>query len=88
MPEDEIIAAQLRHAIDLLRAEVKLLHAQVEHQRQLNDARLGALEQSQQDHESRIRQVQESATQFKLIASLATGGGLLSLVALIRTLAG
>ena len=60
----------------------------LEHERELNESRLSALEKTSQDYEARLRALQESATQFKLLASLATGGGLLSIIALIKTLSG
>lgn len=87
-PESELIAAQLKHTVDLLRYEIKTLQAKLEHQEQLYNHRLVQLETCKQDHENRLRQVQDGVTQFKVLAGLATGGGLLSLIALVKSLAG
>ena len=48
--------------------------------------RLATLEAQAADFEKRLRTLTESATQFKLLVSLAVGGGLLSLIELIRSL--
>lgn len=84
--EAELIAAQLKHTIDLLRADLKTVNTQLEHKSQMTNHRLDQLETSHQDHEKRLRAVSDSATQFKLLASLATGGGLLSVIALLKLL--
>ena len=52
----------------------------------MSQLRLKSLEDQAQDFEKRVRELTESATQFKLLVSLAVGGGLLSLVELIRSL--
>jgi hypothetical protein len=49
--------------------------------------RLVKLERQGEDYEARLRGLTESATQFKFLVSLAAGGGLLSVVTLIRLLA-
>ena len=69
--EAELIAEQLRHTINLLRAELKMANH-----------RLNTLERQSQDYEQRLRALTDSATQFKVLAGLATGGGLVSLLAL------
>ena len=48
--------------------------------------RLKILEQQSVDFEKRLRELTESATQFKLLVSLAVGGGMLSLIELVRSL--
>jgi hypothetical protein len=48
--------------------------------------RLDVLEAQAKDFENRLRQLQDSSTQFKVLASLATGGGLLSVISLLREL--
>jgi hypothetical protein len=48
--------------------------------------RLKTLETQAVDFEKRLRDLTESATQFKLLVSLAVGGGMLSLIELIRNL--
>jgi hypothetical protein len=77
MNEDQaaLIAEKLLHTVDLLKAEIRLLSNRVER-----------LEKDAVDHESRLRALHESATQFKVLAGLASGGGLLSLIGLLREL--
>ena len=87
-PDADLIASQFSHALDLLRAENKALAKELEHYRQLADSRLTQLEKATEDYETRLRSLQDSSTQFKVLAGLATGGGLLSLITLIRNLAG
>lgn len=86
MPDTPLIAEQLHHAIDLLRADIARIETAQKHADQLTDRRLEALERQAFDFENRIRLLQESATQFKLLSSLAIGGGLLSLINLVRSL--
>jgi len=87
-PEAALITAQLRHTVDLLRMENEKLRTELNHHRELSNHRLEALEKQHGDQESRLRSVQDSATQFKMLAGLATGGGLLSLIALLKALSG
>ena len=87
-PGTDLIAAQLRHTIDLLKAELARNNAALLHYKELSEQRLIELEEARRDHEERLRRLQESATQFKVLAGLATGGGLLSLIALVRMLSG
>jgi uncharacterized membrane protein YdbT with pleckstrin-like domain len=84
----DLIAVQLRHTIDLLKAEMQRTNAELMHYKELSEQRLNELETCKRDHEERLRRLQESATQFKVLAGLSTGGGLLSLIALLRLLTG
>lgn len=68
-----LIAEQFAHLIDLLKAET---------QRQAEKIRI--LESQVADFETRIRELTTSATQFKFLAALATGGGFLSIISLIK----
>ena len=70
-----LIAEQLAHQLDLLRGELKLAQQ-----------RLETLEGRAADYEQRLRNLTDGVTQFRLLAGLATGGGLLSLVGLLREL--
>ena len=89
MPEDSaLIAEQLRHTVDLLRADINTLKCDNDHMREIFETRLITLEKAAIDYEARLRALQESSTQFKFLASLATGGGLLSLIVLLKTLVG
>lgn len=84
-----LLAEQLRHATNLLTAQIQSLEAKVLHQTDLNHQRLVMLEEQMRDHETRIRAATEGVTQFKLFSGLASGGsGLMSLVALIKTFLG
>lgn len=87
-PETALIAEQLMHTIDLLRAELAALQAEQAHSREMGERRFDALERSAQDHEARLRTVADGVTQFKVLAGLATGGGLVSLITLLRALLG
>jgi hypothetical protein len=81
-----VIAEQFSHAVDLLKADLNIVKLDRGHDRELFDHRLAALEQQAQDFEKRIRNLTESATQFKFLVSLAAGGGLLSVISIIRAL--
>jgi hypothetical protein len=70
-----LIAEQLAHQIDLLRGELKL-----------SQQRLEALEARAVDHETRLRTLTDGVTQFRVLAGLTTGGGLVSLIILLREL--
>lgn len=85
----ELIAEQLRHTIDLLRAELNAVKAEQSHERNLFQHRIIALEKSKDDHENRLRSLQDGVTSFKVWSGLANGGAsLISLLALFRTIIG
>jgi hypothetical protein len=87
--EADLIAEQLRHTIDLLRAEIAQLRQVQEHDREMSAHRLRALEEQARDHEARIRAATEGTTQFKMWSGLATGGSwIASAAALIRAWVG
>ncbi len=82
-----LITEQLRHANDLLRAELEALRGELGHYRQLTDLRLGELEAARGDHETRLRAATDGVTQFKLWSGLANGGaGVLSLLAFLKAM--
>jgi hypothetical protein len=84
-----LFAEQMRHAIDLLRAEVDGLRALHNHDMEMSKHRLNSLETSVRDHELRIRADTDGVTQFKMWAGLASGSsGLMALAALIRSFFG
>jgi hypothetical protein len=70
-----LVAEQFSHAVDLLKAETR---------RQAE--KIVNLETQAKDFETRIRAITETATQFKFLAALATGGGALSIIALLKVL--
>lgn len=76
MSEADLIGEQFKHAIDLLVTKNDfLVH------------RIAELEKAKEDHETRLRAVETSATQHKVLTGLVTGGGLMGIIALIRTIA-
>ncbi len=83
-----LIAEQLGHTLDLIKAELETTRTEQEHTTQVFLLRLQTLETQAADYEKRLRELTESATQFKLLVSLAVGGGLLSLIELVRVLLG
>lgn len=86
---EALLTEQLRHACNLISAQVSALDAKLTHQSAMAHQRLMALEEQIRDHETRIRAATEGVTQFKIFSGLASGGsGLMSLVALIKTFLG
>jgi hypothetical protein len=80
MNEDQsaLIAEQLSHALDLIKAEQKLIDNRLEH-----------LEKQGDDHETRLRAATDGVIQFKVWSSLAAGGsGIVSLIALFKAFFG
>jgi hypothetical protein len=84
--QNKLIAEQLGHTLDLIRAEISAIQTEQAHQVEMSALRLATLEDKAADFEKRLRELTESATQFKLLVSLAVGGGLLSVIALLRSL--
>lgn len=84
-----LIAEQLRHTLDLLKAEFEALQQQITHDREMAAHRITQLEANQKDHEARLRALQDGVTSFKVWSGLASGGSsLVALVALIRAILG
>jgi hypothetical protein len=82
----QLIAEQLRHALDLLKAEIETVRQIQEHSKELADHRLKALEEQTRDHEQRIRAATDGVTQFKVWSGLAAGGSwIVSVFALIKS---
>ena len=90
MPNDDpqitLITEQVNHLLDLQQGQINALKAEVSHLRDMNDMRLKAVETFTQDHEIRLRSVSEGNTQFKLIAGVGGGAGLIGLISIIRSL--
>jgi predicted metal-dependent hydrolase len=83
---NRLIAEQLGHTLDLIKSELATTRAEQKHTTEMNGLRLDTLEQQAADFERRLRELTESATQFKLLVSLAVGGGMLSLIELVSVL--
>lgn len=87
MNEDQValLVEQIKHTIDLTRADVNAIRAQLEHDREMNHQRLKALEERAGDHEQRLRAATDGVTQFKFFAGLVSGGSeIVSIIALIK----
>ena len=72
--EGALVAEQLRHTLDLLNAELEALRQGAEHERAILDLRVTSLEHSRDDHEARLRNIQDGVTSFKVWTSLGNGG--------------
>jgi hypothetical protein len=84
--QNRLIAEQLGHTLDLIKAELASTRVEQEHLTEMSTLRLKTLEGQAVDFEKRLRDLTESATQFKLLVSLAVGGGMLSVIELVRSL--
>jgi hypothetical protein len=69
-----------------LNAALAATRVEQEHLTEMSALRLKTLEGQAADFEKRLRDLTESATQFKLLVSLAVGGGMLSVIELVRSL--
>ncbi len=88
MDENEaaLVAEQIRHGLDMLRADLQAVQAAHAHHQALVAHRLEALETQARDHETRLRAATDGVVQFKVWSGLASGGsGLISLAALIKS---
>jgi len=84
-----LLAEQLRHAIDLLKAEQAALETRLEHTTRLAEQQLADLERISADHEQRLRTVSDGVTQLKVTSSLMSGSSsVLSIVAVLRSFLG
>jgi len=84
-----LLAEQLRHTVDLLRAELDSLRRTQEHERTMAYHRLACMEKRADDHEARLRAATDGVTQFKVFSGLASGGSsILAIVAFIRSIIG
>ena len=78
-----------RELLESLRGDVKLMRAELEHLRALNEQRLKALEKICEDHETRLRDVTAGVTQFRFWSSVTSGGSTaMSILALLKTFIG
>jgi hypothetical protein len=84
-----LITEQMKHAIDLIRADMDLIQTQLEHQNEINGHRLKTLENRCEDHEARLRSVTDGVTSFKVWTGLASGSaGLTALAVLVKSFLG
>ena len=100
MEETAVIAEQLKHAMDVVGAKLDRIELEPlaaardkrQHIRELVERRLDKVEEDQDDHESRLRDVQDGVTQLKTWSGLAipyreqgSRAGLVSLAALLKS---
>jgi hypothetical protein len=84
-----LIAEQMAHTLDLLKAEIDGLRTRLEHNDELARRRLDGLEKTAADQETRLRAASDGVTQFKVISSLASGGSsILSVAAMVKAFFG
>ena len=75
-----------RTLLESIRGELKLMRAELQHNRELTERRLEALEKICEDHEARLRDVTSGVTQFRFWSSVSSGGSTaMSLLALLRS---
>ena len=75
--------------LESIRGEIKLMRAELEHNRQLSEERLSRMEKILDDHETRLRDVSTGVTQFRFWISVSSAGSTaMSLLAVIKSLAG
>ncbi len=69
--EVHLLVEQLSHSLDLLKGRMDLLDARLAHQEELFELRLSALERSQADQETRLRNAADAVTRLSTSTSLA-----------------
>jgi hypothetical protein len=70
--------------ITLLKNFLILIGKDSDFKNQLTSQIISDIQKDVSDHEQRIRNIEVSSTQFKFLVSLAAGGGLLSIISLLR----
>lgn len=84
MPQESI--EECRTLLESIRGEVKLMRAELQHNRELSERRLAAVEKICEDHENRLRDVTAGVTQFRFWSSVSSGGSTaMSLLALLKS---
>ena len=72
--EAKLLIAQLRHTVEMLRAENNQIKTQMEHNREMWQHRISELERQSQDFETRIREATAGTEQFKMYLRLVGAG--------------
>ncbi|MCD4674229.1 MAG: hypothetical protein K8R77_16315 [Anaerolineaceae bacterium] len=84
-----LIAEQMHHALDLMRAEIDLLKARQASNIELIDHRLLRLEGQIGDHEARLQEATQGVTQFKVWSGLTSGSSsILAVAAFLKAVVG
>ena len=87
--ETALLSEQIKHALDLIKADLESLQVQMNHQDEMGSHRLKKLEETANDHETRLRAVSDGVTQFKVWTGLVSGSaGLAALTALLKAFLG
>lgn len=69
-----------------IRGELRLTRTELQHLRELNEARLSHIERICADHETRLRDVATGVTQFRFWSSVSNGGSAaMSLLAVLKS---
>ena len=77
---------ECRSILEEIRGDIRMLRSELEHNRELNERRLSAIEKICEDHESRLRDVATGVTQFRFWSSVTSGGSTaMSLLAVLRS---
>ena len=75
-----------RRRLEEVRGEIRLIRADLEHLKTLNEQRLKAIEKICEDHETRLRDVTAGVTQFRFWSSVTSGGSTaMSLLAMLKS---
>ena len=75
-----------RSILEEIRGDIRMLRSELEHNREMNERRLRAIEKICEDHESRLRDVATGVTQFRFWSSVTSGGSTaMSLLAVLRS---
>ncbi len=75
-----------RRLLEEVRGEIRLMRAELEHLKTLNEQRLKAIEKICEDHETRLRDVTAGVTQFRFWSSVTSGGSTaMSLLAVLKS---
>ncbi len=75
--------------LEAIRGEIKLIRAELQHNRELMERRLSVIEKTCEDHETRLRDVSTGVTQFRFWSSVSSGGSTaMSLLALLKSFIG
>ena len=72
--------------LESIRGEIRLMRAELQHNRELLERRLSAVEKICDDHDNRLRDVTAGVTQFRFWSSVTSGGSTaMSLLALLKS---
>ena len=77
---------ETKSLLESIRGEIRLMRAELQHNRELLERRLNTVEKICEDHETRLRDVTAGVTQFRFWSSVSSGGSTaMSLLALLKS---